>query len=284
MKGLKMPAPLPSSVVYSCTFANYDFTFGPLTRTPNAQFVRYGTTKPNWQGIWRHRPVPTEMEMANQTLTNRNFKFFPNLIAPKSDVAVYIDGNILVRADLSPLIQEFWDSQADIALFPHISGRSLEEEMEFAAVHSIPEHELGLLHSQRNKYELLDLLNTPVTENSILFYRRSSPKVTQIGEQWWKEIRRYCKRDQISLPFVLQQVEPRVHLWDWHFSKPTAKNLYFARHQHRPTGFIERNKSAAFFMKDYSIGYQALFGAIKVGGTIRGAQKNAFGYLRGGGK
>lgn len=276
-----MSASCPSSVVYSCTFADYDYTFGPLEKTPGAEFLRFGTTKPNRHGIWQHHPVPAAQEMPTQTLTNRKFKLFPGQTIPECDVAVYIDGNILVRADLSPLIQEFWDSNADIALFPHPSGRSLAEEIDFALDHKIPKEDVALAEAQREKYRALGLLDIPITENTILFYRMGSPKIAAIGDMWWQELEDYCKRDQISLPFVLHHVKPRVHLWDWHFQSPGDDNPYFARSGHRRANPLARMRGAAFFMKDYAFEYRALYGVLKAGGAVRNLPKQIARNMRG---
>ena len=110
-----MPDTLPHSVVYSCTFANYDYTLGPLMRTPNTDFLRFGTTSPNRHRIWQHKAVPAALEQNTQTLTNRYFKLFPAKVLPECDIAIYVDGNILVRESLAPIIREFWESDADVA-------------------------------------------------------------------------------------------------------------------------------------------------------------------------
>lgn len=275
-----MPLSIPSSIVYSCTFADYDYTFGPLARTPGARFLRFGTTRPNRWRIWEHRPVPDAMVRPTQTMTNRRFKMFPGEAVPPCDVAVYVDGHILIRADLTPLIAEFWESGADIALFPHPSGRNLEEEIDFALAHSIPARDAPLAEQQRARYRERGLLGAPITENTILFYRMTSPKVAAMGDLWWAEMERYSKRDQISLPYVLDRVSPRVHRWDWHFHAPSAGNAYFARSSHRPADLATRTRRAAFFMKDYAPEYRALYGVLRAGGLIRGLPGRILGQGR----
>jgi hypothetical protein len=276
-----MPAATLSTTIYSCTFADYDYTFGPLARTPGARFLRYGTSRPNRWRIWEHRPVPAAMTLPTQTMTNRRFKMFPGEAVPPCDVAVYVDGHILIRADLTPLIAAFWESGADIALFPHPSGRTLEQEIDFALAHSIPARDAPLAEAQRVRYRKLGLLETPVTENTILFYRMTSPAIAEIGATWWAEMERYSKRDQISLPYVLDRVGPRVHRWDWHFHAPSARNAYFARASHRPRGLAARTRRAAHFMKDYAPEYRALYGALKAGGALRALPGRALRRLRG---
>lgn len=266
-----------STVVYSCTFANYDYTLGPLARTPGAQFLRFGTTKPNRHRIWQHQPIPAHMEQKTQTLTNRRFKLFPGEVLPDCDVAIYVDGNILIRTDLTPLIREFWDSGADIALFPHPSGRTVEEEIDFSIGHTIPDEHTPLAEEQRRDYRPLGVLDRKISENTILFYRMGSPKIAQIGTLWWDHLERYCKRDQISLPYALQQVDPKIHYWDWHFHRASEKNIYFARSGHRAKTAMSRFKSIAFFMQEFSWPHRVVAKTIFFGADLMAPIKRFFG-------
>ena len=50
---------------------------------------------------------------------------------PEVGCSVYLDANILVLGDLTPLIREFVNSGADIGLFPHRERSTLAEEFEF---------------------------------------------------------------------------------------------------------------------------------------------------------
>lgn len=270
-----------SSVVYSCTFANYDYTLGPLARTPGAQFLRFGTTRPNRHRIWQHKPIPAHMTQGTQTLTNRRFKLFPGEVLPDCDVAIYVDGNILIRTDLTPLIREFWDSGADIALFPHPSGRSLEEEIDYSTGYTIPEAHTPLVEEQARIYRDADIMDHKISENTILFYRMRSPKVAQIGAQWWDHLERFCKRDQISLPYAIRQAQPKVHYWDWHFHNASEKNIYFARSGHRATDPFSRFKSVAFFMQEFSWPHKLAAKAIYMGAGLVAPIRRLFGIERG---
>lgn len=276
-----MGSQVPSTIVYTCTFDDYDHNFGPLVRTPNTRFLRYGTSRPNRWRIWEHRLVPAAMQLPTQTQTNRRFKFFPGDAALGCDIAIYVDGNILIRADLSPLIREFRESGADIALFRHPSGRTVGEEMDFALGRKISAQDGPLLQAQRETYRGLGLLDAPITENTIIFYRMNSSKVAELGKLWWKEFERFCKRDQVSLPFVLRQVAPKVHVWDWHFHAPSARNTYFARVPHRSPNSLVRLQNAAFFMKGDAYEYRALYGVIKVAGAVRNVPLHVLRLLRG---
>ena len=256
--------------VYSCTFDNYDYTFGPLVHTPATEFLRFGDWQPDYSSRWQHRHVPEKLKGLNAPLINRYLKFHPRLVAPGADVCVYVDGNIMIKTDLRPLIEEFVESRCDIALFPHPSGRTVEEEMDFAqTVGRIGRDHAHRLTLQRERYAKSGTLSHPVTENSIIFYNMRSEKLDSISETWWYELTSYTHRDQVSLPHVLQKVQPRVKPWTWHFKDP--ENPYFLRHAHKHGSHFDIAKRKAYVLKDFSTLYAAKFLMLRLIGRARRA-------------
>ena len=264
------------AVLYSCTFANYDWTFSPLAGTPGMQFVRFIDRRQYFTHTWKYKPIPSGPELTTQTLTNRSCKLFPGKLFPEAALAVYIDGNILVKSDISPLLDEFLASGADIALFPHPSGRTVAEEIEFALlVGRIPQTESAAAEKQRADYVSLGVIDDLITENSIIFWNLASPLSTPIGEVWWRELRHYTLRDQISLPAVLKEVGPRIHFWGWHFND--GINPYFTGYTHKPRNKIARARALIYLMKDYYLGYYLIFRGMKAIGVLRRSVRRLLG-------
>jgi hypothetical protein len=255
-------------VLYSCTFSSYDWTFSPLVPTPGMRFVRFIDRRPRLTRHWDYAPMPAGPELTTQTLTNRFCKLFPRKLFPGAPVAVYVDGNILVKSDLRPLLAEFAASGADVALFAHPSGRTVAEEIDFAlSVGRIPQAARTAAEAQRAAYAAGGVLDTPITENSILFWNLASPRLEAIGAAWWRELAAYTLRDQISLPAVLRETRPVVHRWNWHFADGT--NPYFARYPHRAKTALAQARQAVYFLKDYRAGYALAFRAAKAAGRVR---------------
>ena len=58
-------------------------------------------------------------------------KFFPHRILPEAEISIYVDANTLILADLTPLIEEFAASGADIGLCSRTaSAASIAEEFD----------------------------------------------------------------------------------------------------------------------------------------------------------
>jgi hypothetical protein len=247
--------------IYSCTFSSYDFDFGPFAATTGARMLRFTDTPEIRRGLWERLAVPEEAaRQPSQALINRYMKFFPMRFFAGSEVAVYVDGNILIKADLSPLLDEFRHSGADMALFPHPSGRTLDEEIDFAMRHRMKPDQRPLAEEQRARYHALGLLDHPITENSIIFYRLGSNVLPAFAEAWWQELQTYSHRDQISLPFALHEVPLAVHSWDWHFKE--TPNPYFDRYPHRYGSPHKQRRIAAEFLGKYRLHQRLLSYAI----------------------
>lgn len=257
------------AIVYSCSFRDYDYTIGPLERTHSCEFLRFGDSLRDRFGVWCHELVPDALRGDSQLLMNRRMKLFPERFLPDCDVAIYVDGNILIRADLSPLIVEFMESGADIALFRHPSGRTLNQEIDHALVYRIPSEDFQVTEEQRKRYASMGLLEAQISENSVIFYRMGSSKIARLGEAWWGELDRYSKRDQISLPYALQQSMASVYFWDWHFHSPSSKNLYFARYRHRRTGFLNQLRDRPHVLQEYSVRHRLIMESMKFAGSLR---------------
>jgi hypothetical protein len=248
---------MPSrTVVYSCTFADYDFAFGPFHRTAGADFLRFGDARMS-VGEWSRQPLPeVAARQPSKALANRYLKMFPGRIFPEAEIAIYVDGNIAIRSDLAPLISEFEASGADIALFPHPGGYSLNDEMNFALkIGRVRPEQREAAERQRARYRELGLLESKLTENSIIFYRITEA-LDDFGESWWQETIAFAHRDQFSLPFVLSEVPINVHYWPWHFQY--TPNTYFDRYPHRTLGGRrDRARAALQFMwkhrRDYPL-------------------------------
>ena len=72
-------------------------------------------------------------------------------------------------------------------------------------------------------------LKVPLTENSLII-RRNNGIIKELNELWWKEYQEGSQRDQLSLPYALEQVKPKLTILP--FSARDNKYIY-GWHQHR---------------------------------------------------
>ncbi|MCU0856413.1 MAG: hypothetical protein MUF63_16440 [Rhodobacteraceae bacterium] len=243
-------------VIYSCTSYHYDFDIDPFEATRGAAMVRFSDGPPK-RGNWTRLPVPEPAaRQPSPALVNRYMKFFPGRFFADAEIAVYVDGNILIRSDLSPLVAEFRASGADIALFRHPSGRTLDEEIDFALEHRVKPEQRDDANRQRERYRTMGLLDQRISENSIIFYRLGSDRLSEFCRTWWDETTAHAHRDQFSLPYALRTVPLQVHYWDFHFKK--TPNPYFDRYPHRRGSARNQWIQVTEFLGNHKLRYQLL--------------------------
>jgi len=252
-------APALRTVVYACTHLDYDQIFSPVAKTPGVDFVLFADRRPRLVRGWQWRPLPAATGGMSQTLANRYAKLFPEAVLPEAGCSIYLDANTLVLGDLTPLIEEFLASGADIGLFPHRERSSLAEEFEFGRrVGKIPPADVEKGLAQLRRYREAGLPpDPPFTENAIIFRRHGNPALGEAMQLWWSELMHYTQRDQLSLPFVLHTSRLRVKLWDWNYK---FENPYFLRYLHRRGALSDLN----VFLKNkrhYGRLQHALYGA-----------------------
>jgi hypothetical protein len=225
------------TILYACANLAYDQIFSPVVASPGIEPVLFSDRRPRFVSGWNWRPMPEAAARLGPSLANRHAKFFPMKIFPEADYSIYIDANLLVIADLTPLLREFIASDADIGLFPHSARRDIHAEFDFCkAVGKIAPADHALGQAQLDFYRAEGLPEDHVfTENAIILRRHGRGEargeaLAAAMELWWDQLARFTKRDQLSLPYVLDRSDLRVKVWDWSYLAP---NPYFSRQIHR---------------------------------------------------
>lgn len=221
------------TLLYTCADLAYDRIFTPVAATPGVDFVLFSDRRPRFVRGWEHHPFPEATRGLTPSLVNRYCKFFPRRIFPRADVSIYVDANLLVIGDLSPLIAEFVASGADIGLFPHKERSDIFAEFEFGKrVGKIPPAEFERGEAQLARYLAEGLPRDQLlTENAVIFRRHAAPGLDPAMELWWDELERGARRDQLSLPYVLWRSGLATRIWDWNYRSDA--NPYFSRYIHR---------------------------------------------------
>jgi hypothetical protein len=228
----RRPIPPMRTVLYTCTHLAYDQIFSPVRATPGLDCVLFADRRPRFVRGWQWRPLPAETAGLDQTLANRWCKFFPHRLFPEADISIYVDGNTLILADLTPLIAEFAASGAAIGLFEHKERGDIFAEFEFCRkVGKIRPEEAERGRMQVDSYRAAGLPERHAfTENGIVFRRHGAPALDAAMRLWWEQISAYTRRDQLSLPYVLHATGLKAKVWDWNYKAP---NRYFKRYPHR---------------------------------------------------
>ena len=219
--------------IYTCTVAGYDTIVSPVVATPGCDHLMFSDRRQPLTPGWRFRPLPEDARTMPGNEANRYCKMFHDRILPDHDYSIYLDGNILIISDLSPLIEEFLVSDCDIALFDYRRpGWSVLDDMNLAlSAGRIHKDRRGAFDAQMRDYAERRWLELPVTENAVIFRRHGRPALDRLMSEWWAETSRYTMRDQFTLPGLLLDSSVTVHRWNWHYT--AEDNGYFSPLPHK---------------------------------------------------
>jgi hypothetical protein len=219
-------------VVYTCMVGRYDYILPPKPRRSSVRYVAFVDRRvPLLQG-WDQRPLSDEAKLLPDNLKNRYHKLFPHLLFPESEWTVYVDSNIRILGDLSELVDQIATIGADMACAPHPSGRTLQQEVD-ACIAQSKANEADLRYQVEAYYGQGINPSAPISENNVVIRRTRSEAVISGMEMWWSELNTRTPRDQISLPYVIDQTGIPFSMLPVHTREP---NPWYARYDHRKSG------------------------------------------------
>ena len=217
-------------VVYTCLTGDYDALplyeyldsrFDYICFTDNKELLRYGR-----YGFWTIKPL-VFTELDNQ-LNNRWHKTHPHILFPDYDESIYIDSNITI---LSPAVFDEVDSKNGNIMIPlHFKNSCIYDECMDVLKKN--------LASKKDVESICNLLkndgfpkNYGLNENNFMYRRHKDSTVINIMEDWWKLILNYCKRDQLSLAYVLWKYGIRPYDIAIKNLRLDKRNFYFSGHK-----------------------------------------------------
>jgi hypothetical protein len=227
-------------VVYTALFGNYDDLFLPSReQAQGCDFVVF-TDQPNVLPPWRRGDV--SYSSPSKSKQNRFYKLLPHRLFPQYEWSLYLDANIDIEMNPIRFFERYRDLGPDFFVFRHPSRTSIVEEL--AACIDGKKSDPGQMVQQVAHY--LDggfRQGFPLTENNVLLRRHNEPRLADLGEAWWEEVRSKSGRDQLSLPYVVERKHyQKIALFEE--GRVTARNcpgfrIRAHRHQFHPRNRLE---------------------------------------------
>lgn len=197
----------PKNGVVVCTSlcGNYERLLPPAFLNDGWSYVCYSDTPREGWGIWDIRPIPYENDDPRRRA--RWVKTHLPELFPDAEWVFWMDANVVIRADMSPLLDGREEKNLYLA-FHLTRDCAYQEGLVCAAVGKERE---DVIQRQLKAYredgmpEHYGLYETPV-----MLLAPGSEAVKRVFSGWDREIRTHSKRDQVSLPYVLyhEKVKP----------------------------------------------------------------------------
>jgi len=188
-------------VFYTCLFGRYDFI-----GTPNEELVKkfnfYIITNQNHKSFNNWKKIYIKKNFLNNFLLSRFYKFYFHKKIKKYDYSVYFDANVHLKNNFFELLNKFINSNKEIGLFKHSSRKNIYQELDVNLVNKnitkISKEKILKFYTKKKYISFNDL-----TENCVILRKHNSKKLIKAMNCWWRLLRFFVKRDQISLPYSL---------------------------------------------------------------------------------
>src|SRR5579862_4889560 len=213
-------------VVYTVVVGNYDNLLPPAVLEEGVDYVAIASSSdPAPPPPWERRPLlRTER---NARMTARWHKSHPHLLFPDHEVSLYLDGNVYLKAGVRAFIEEM-SRRSPIALFRHADRSCAFEEAEIIKRYRLDDAEI--VDAQMAYYRMLGFPEKyGLFATSVQIRRHRDRTLVDFSEDWWRQLKAFSHRDQLSLNFMLRRhgIEPVV------IPGTTNSNDWFGTGPHR---------------------------------------------------
>ncbi|MDC3392652.1 DUF616 domain-containing protein [Acidimicrobiia bacterium] len=132
------------------------------------------------------------------------FKILPFIFLPEYEYFIWIDSNLILKQDPKILVDEYLN-QHDMALMKHSKRECVYDEAKEVII-----QKLDYSKNIKNQYKYYKFEKYP-KKNGLydcsFRIQRNTDEIKKMSVMWWSHIIKFSSRDQISLPFVLNNLK-----------------------------------------------------------------------------
>lgn len=187
--------------VFSAVAGGYDIIKPPAQLDPRFDYILYTDNPVKSLDIVDVRPLP--YYAVDNTRSARFVKTNPHRLLNDYDIAVWVDSNLLITGDIYPAIEKVLQSGKPFGAMRHAVRRSPHQEME-SCIRQKRDDE-ATIREQMHFYEKEGYDTKEMIESSFLVYDLRDTRLEPFLNEWWNQIDRFSKRDQLSINYSLDK-------------------------------------------------------------------------------
>jgi hypothetical protein len=186
-------------VVYTCISGNYDSIKDIVNKEENIDYICF-TDQDIFSNSWKIKKIPEFLNYLDQTKRARCLKILPHLFLPEYEISIWVDGSIEVLGNINKLISENLNNYFSICKHP---DRTCTFE-EASSIISLKKDTKEVVMEQMSRYESLGYpKNNGMVQSGIIIRKHNEEECKQISNNWWQEVLKGSKRDQLSFNFSI---------------------------------------------------------------------------------
>jgi len=188
--------------IYTCIVGDYDQINEPQFISDSCDYFIVSDKKPEVKTTFEYLDISDYIPegISDNTRKNRYIKINAHKVFPQYKYSIYIDGNVILKSDMCKCLENLPKTRIAVA------GESYWDNVYIEGIRCI--------ESKRDKEELILkqvqkywLEGMPEHFGSflcnVLVREHNHPNCVKLMEEWWEQVEKYSRRDQISFPYVL---------------------------------------------------------------------------------
>lgn len=188
--------------IYSVVAGKYDSIKEPLYCNEICEYYMITDQDIDENSKWKKIDINSIKEIKDKSNLEkaRYLKTHPHIIFPEYDYTIWVDGNILIVADLFPILEEMGDKL--MAIHNHPNRKCIYNEGKtIVALNKAKKNEVQkqLKHYKSEGFPK----EYGLFETNVIATKISEDMCMKIMEEWWSEMEKFTKRDQLSFTYVL---------------------------------------------------------------------------------
>ncbi|MCI8672351.1 MAG: DUF616 domain-containing protein [Lachnospiraceae bacterium] len=187
--------------VYTGIFGDYDKICEPQAFPDNIDYYFISDKKPKNIGVfqWIDAKKVIPEQIVSPIKKNRFIKMHPHLLFPDYNYSIYIDGNVIVKKDITFFVK---DSISGISAFMHPKRNCIYYEA--ITVVNFRRVAADDVCEQMKRYLEQGMpLHYGMAEMPVIAREHNKSICIKIMEEWWKEFSNGTQRDQLSFMYVM---------------------------------------------------------------------------------
>lgn len=216
-------------VVYTAVAGAYDDVRTPEVLPQGWRLVCFRDVPTAAQGAWEN--VVFDYFHSHPARRARYVKLHPHVYFPDAEWSVWVDANLLVKRDVTPLVEMVSALDDKIAMIRHPHRRDVYQEGREVLSRGLAEREV--VETQLARYRDSGIeLHSGLFETGVIIRHHHDKQLVALANVWWTEMENGSHRDQLSLPFAARAtgvtVAPLLPE-----GESVRNSTYFERFQHR---------------------------------------------------
>lgn len=202
--------------VFTAVFGGYEKIRQPEYINPDVRYVLFTDRPVKRPGVWEVRVIE---RIWSPTRTARHYKILPHRYLPDAEITVWHGGWLQLITDPTHAVSYLKDN--DIAMEPHIERSCIYDEA--AACIKLRKVNPDIAKRQMQFYSAKGFPPKYGLTSAFLIVRRNTDRITELNELWWKQVRMFTNRDQLSFMYCMWKLGLD---YDRIPASPTRNGLY----------------------------------------------------------